>query len=720
MAVFRRALFAPALVAFGALLASCGGGAHLIAPGAATPCPAGYAGSPGACYVTVATSSITPSAQATSAPLPSAGGITGTIALPSVTGTPAPISVTSSTTTPAGIVALQGHLRGPRSTSANTPLLYVTLTPGSDLSLDGLPGFTLILSNPLPANTPVYVAQLQGTQWVTVLGPVSVSGSSVAIPGTSQTLTLRANQPAYFAVYAGGVVTAPAASISLSLDTSSGAFAGVPATFRLTGQELNSGGNAIHGEYRTPIALTTSDTSGAVTLSAASIGSDRDVVTVTYNGAPLTTPVVITGTSATLSATATFAPNANYPLVNGATATFAQTVNSTIKDATGKTVLARTNTWQKTETLDTGVAFNGMTGLIDVHVSALRTTSGSTLPPGTDDFYMQPQFGSGQLKLFLVGEANFGYIQSYAAGVAPGTQSSTTVFHAPFPLMFAAPQTGDAYSVSATSDQNISVTYPSDLALTTEKTVTHSRADGSSDSTDQIDYKATNTSPAHSVTDTQLVNRDGSASQTDIDTIDPTHASVIEFGLPLNGFIPVTNVTKNVSDDSIVSSSVTNVPDWLPGGTMPQPLGSGTLVESTAALPAACNLQASGTDVHSEAQGIDPIYGMIFSERSDQYYVAGIGHACTTYTDTFTYYDNTTDGALANSWTYDSVETLAPEPSAAGSVKRVSRARAATGLFASDQDLLMLRAAMLAERRSVFSKVRSSLKARVPQSSQMR
>lgn len=206
-------------VAFGTLvlLAACGGGGgtgpipHTSASPAPTPCPSGYVGTAPNC-TQGAQGTITPSAQATSAPLPATAGFSGTITVPAAQGSGA-ITVTASAQAPSGTAALQSSVRsqGRRvaATAGNTPLLYVSFAAASAITLNGLPGYSISIPSSVTLGGSVYVAQYEGSQWVTVLGPAQISNQAVTIASDNTTLALASGTPVYFCIYSGTLDNVP-------------------------------------------------------------------------------------------------------------------------------------------------------------------------------------------------------------------------------------------------------------------------------------------------------------------------------------------------------------------------------------------------------------------------------------------------------------------------------------------------------------------------------
>jgi hypothetical protein len=151
------------------------------------------------------------------------GGVTGSIIYPTGSG-----SVTGSiaTSPPSGIAALSSVLRasgtGAQTTSGtrvvaaaspspspapNVPLIYVTYSGTATLS--GLPGISITLPSGAAAGTVYYEAEWNATQsqWVTVGGAGSSSGTTVTFNGGATPIALSASAPIYVAVYSGAKIS---------------------------------------------------------------------------------------------------------------------------------------------------------------------------------------------------------------------------------------------------------------------------------------------------------------------------------------------------------------------------------------------------------------------------------------------------------------------------------------------------------------------------------
>ncbi|MBV8245135.1 MAG: hypothetical protein JOZ38_04365 [Candidatus Eremiobacteraeota bacterium] len=192
---------------FGVALSGCGGGSTSGSmPSGPTPCPNGFTGTPPNCTQTQASGSFTPQSTQTSASLPAVGGYSGSITVPALTSGSGAVEVTTYTTLPLGLPQLQSAARIPQS--VNTALLYFSFVSASTLTFAGTPGLSVTLPSASLCST-CFIAEYENGQWVTVLGPGTISGNSVVFAASSAPLTLPGGQTAYFALYNGSGTLAP-------------------------------------------------------------------------------------------------------------------------------------------------------------------------------------------------------------------------------------------------------------------------------------------------------------------------------------------------------------------------------------------------------------------------------------------------------------------------------------------------------------------------------
>jgi hypothetical protein len=150
-----------------------------------------------------------------------AGSVSGSIIYPTGSGS---LSGTVATTPPSGIAALSSVLRAPAGATAplsgtraaaaaspspapNAPLIYVTYAGTATLS--GLPGISVTLPSGAPTGTSYYEAEWNGTQWLSVGGAGSSSGTTVTFNAGTTPITLGSSTPIYVSIYSGVKLSLP-------------------------------------------------------------------------------------------------------------------------------------------------------------------------------------------------------------------------------------------------------------------------------------------------------------------------------------------------------------------------------------------------------------------------------------------------------------------------------------------------------------------------------
>jgi subtilisin family serine protease len=212
----NRLLSASALALLCATIVACSGGGGGSSGGGGggfvpTPTPAATA-TPATSNS--ATYAITTSGEAVA--LPPAGGYTGTITVPPVNQS-ASLTIADNLSVQGGNPVLQGvlkraaaawnpSLKQPQS-ATNTPMLYFSFTSNLTVTGSATPGFSVTV--PVIGTGPYYIAAFIGGQWQTVLGPGTISGSTITFAAGSGAFQLAANTPLYLALYTGGVIATP-------------------------------------------------------------------------------------------------------------------------------------------------------------------------------------------------------------------------------------------------------------------------------------------------------------------------------------------------------------------------------------------------------------------------------------------------------------------------------------------------------------------------------
>ncbi len=199
--------------------------------------------------------------------------------------------------------------------SLRHPLYISSATQSAVLSING--GKPLVIN--LTANSPSCTTNPNGSRTctLTIDAPVGTDtfaetlysgtnggGSALSVGKTSWTILAgKANQ---VDLVLGGVV----ASIGLALSNPTPT-EGAPATISLIANLLDAGGAVIIGSdpLATPIGLTDSDGSGATTLSATTIKTPSDALSIKYTGAAIAS-AVITAAAGSITASTTLTPQA--------------------------------------------------------------------------------------------------------------------------------------------------------------------------------------------------------------------------------------------------------------------------------------------------------------------------------------------------------------------------------------------------------------------------
>lgn len=186
----------------------------------------------------------------------------------------------------------------------------------------------------------------------------------------------------------GGGAPGPGTAGSMSVAMTGFAVLGVSASVPLTLTIKDASGNALSGALASPITLTSSDTTGVVTVSPSSITNASTPVNLVYSGGKLSGAVTISGTESggTLSVTPlSFLPNGDHPLAGGTSASYAQTVTTTPVFPAGAPAVSNSS---YIETLTANATFNGMSNLIDDKVTQ-QTGTGTSASTSTNDYYLQ-------------------------------------------------------------------------------------------------------------------------------------------------------------------------------------------------------------------------------------------------------------------------------------------------------------------------------------------
>ena len=162
-------------------------------------------------------------------PLPHGTGLTSTgtpVTGTGVSGITSSVTVTGSgnvnaaetSTPPNSLPAIMDVVRGsggtaqsvkPQAAAPNTALVYLAITASATAVISGFSASSFTFAN-APSGS-VFLAEYNGTQWVTIGAAGTVSGNTVTFAAItfSPSINLAAGASAFFAVYTGGVIATP-------------------------------------------------------------------------------------------------------------------------------------------------------------------------------------------------------------------------------------------------------------------------------------------------------------------------------------------------------------------------------------------------------------------------------------------------------------------------------------------------------------------------------
>jgi streptogramin lyase len=201
----RSPLLPFGLFLLAALAAACGGsggsgGVPTIAPSAsATPTATTTPGTG-----PTASATISYPAGGGAVAMPPVSNFSGTINLTAATsGGGAQTSIATQAYSPAGLPVIQVKRRA--TSQSNDPLLYISFTATTALTLSGYPGFAITLPETVSTDGTFSLVFYDPTHaslgWQLVAGPVIASGQVVTFAPGSTPVTFAANQTYVFAIY---------------------------------------------------------------------------------------------------------------------------------------------------------------------------------------------------------------------------------------------------------------------------------------------------------------------------------------------------------------------------------------------------------------------------------------------------------------------------------------------------------------------------------------
>ena len=222
-----------------------------------------------------------PSSGSSQITMPQTSGLAVGSADISGTGT---VAVTQSATNPSAVPVLQ--LKRRADSAANTPIAYVTVTATTTATLAQVQ--LLVSPTASISSGTYYVAFWNGSQWVTVGKPATVSGSVISVStGTlSPAVSLSAGSSYYLAIYSGNIFTTPTPPPP----------APVVSPSALTLSEGQTGTLTVTTGEDVTITATSSDTSVATVTSSVTTAANATTANFTVTAALATGNATITFT----------------------------------------------------------------------------------------------------------------------------------------------------------------------------------------------------------------------------------------------------------------------------------------------------------------------------------------------------------------------------------------------------------------------------------------
>jgi hypothetical protein len=251
----------------------------------------GGGGSPGVPYPSI------PGAGATSLP----SGQSATITMPQTTGLgvgtvqvkgSGSLSASQSTTAANSVPALQLKTRSEntRDSTGNTTVAYVTLTATAAATISQV--IISVSPSSVPSGT-YYLAYWNGTQWVTVGSPATVSGNLITVNSGTITpaISLAAGASLYLAVYTGQILTTPSppppapVAVPTSLTLFPGQTKPVTVTsgegIEITGSASPSGVATVTCASNSSSSACSTGTGTTVTFNISAVGAGTTTITFT-------------------------------------------------------------------------------------------------------------------------------------------------------------------------------------------------------------------------------------------------------------------------------------------------------------------------------------------------------------------------------------------------------------------------------------------------------
>jgi len=458
-----------------------------------------------------------------------------------------------------------------------------------------------------------------------------------------------------------------ATSIVVSFAQPVNAVAGLAQSFPLSVVVKDQNGAVMQGTYPQPILLTDSDTHGATSLSATSIASSTQSVSLNYTGAHVPAAITISasapGVTAANVTALTFDVNDAHSYVAGDTYLYTRTEYSS------QTQYGMTSQGQETDEVTVAVqtapaTFNGHGGLTDVITSF--TTSDGAVGYTNHDYYAYAAGSPALLQLY-----GSTLTLHYFDPTAPVTSTGVLTFAQPSVVDELPQNAGATWNPAQAYVETIDETDGSGPSAGTYTDKTLAAADGSFEramestgpnGVDYLQYEV-NSDASYSlnlatsgsaITPYSFTMSAGAPSGSGI----PYHSqcSTGVLTLPAQPLLPITAATfptpapsttpspacidtqgNRVNDVTIDASE----PDWYPANPLPLDQEQYSVVETGVVPPSDCALPSAyavpANHVRYTQRRLDPAYDTS-NWTQDDYFAPGIGLVCSIQRQTLARY----------------------------------------------------------------------------------
>lgn len=459
-------------------------------------------------------------------------------------------------------------------------------------------------------------------------------------------------------------------SITVAFSAEPNAVAGLAESFPLTVTVKDQNGNAIQGTYPAAITLSDSDTTGATKLSATTITSSTQAVSLVYSGARITGSVTISASAPGIAAAnitpATFGTDGTHSYIGGEQYAYLRTTTIKRYGAANQLLSSSTELDDVTVSVQPSpAAFNGHSGLTDVTMSSI--SSDGEVQETADDYYSYMAGSPVQLETYG-GTDN----ETIATPGYPSiTLTDVLGYDAPSVVDELPQAEGAQWNPAQGSVETTTIDDPVDGDRYQQEWITAS--DGAYQTawkdvlSDGLEYAQIAVANDASFNGTDAVSESG-LQWTNLYTVAAPaggaiayhHDCRMEIDLPAQPLLPISagefpTPAPSATPGNIVvcnndqnSSTDATVASWYPASFVPLDQESTRVVELNSAIPAECNVPASiataANHVQYQQQLLDPVLSLMQRVRDD-YYAPDMGLVCSLQSITRTYHD-WTSGAL--------------------------------------------------------------------------